>query len=577
METSLTVQTERLDDIPLLLGHLDQMGIKSLLDRYFPCHGNWTGQSLGTIVCVWLSHILSESEHYLDHVRPWVLEKLHSLQSIVSPELNEFDFTDDRLGAILTRLSDANQWSRFESELGSHLLCVYDLESSCVRHDSTSSSSFRSLSSESESEGSLFHYGHSKDHRPDLPQLKVMLSALDPLGLPLATEVLPGNCADDPLYIPSVKRVQQTLQKKGLLHVGDTKISCLATRAFIVASGDAYLCPLSKKQFSEEQISHELDRAFATEKPLTKVFRQNAKGEQNLIAEGFEICRTLNTEVHGKEFHWQERLFLVRSFQHAQTAERGLLKRLQQAQTEIEALNQKGRGKRRPKTLKALEEKIEELLKKHRVHQLLHVDIQETFQHQRVRNYKDRPEEVRIHWDFQLKTRRNEILLQQQIQRLGWRPYATPLTQQQITLEEAVLCYRNEFRIEHNFKRIKGPLSLRPFQLKREDRIQGLIHLLTLALRVLTLMEFNVRKQLKENDKQLHGLYLGNPKRANSRPTAEKMLKAFKNIQLSIVELPQKKEIFLNPLSPLQQDILQLMRLPIDTYSRLVDHSLKPS
>ena len=29
-----------------------------------------------------------------------------------------------------------------------------------------------------------------------------MLASLEPLGLPLAADVVAGNCADDPLYVP---------------------------------------------------------------------------------------------------------------------------------------------------------------------------------------------------------------------------------------------------------------------------------------------------------------------------------------------------------------------------------------
>ncbi|WP_228021053.1 hypothetical protein [Microcystis sp. LEGE 08355] len=58
--------------------------------------------------------------------------------------------------------------------------------------------------------------------------------------------------------------------------------------------------------------------------------------------------------------------------------------------------------------------------------------------------------------------------------------------------------------------------------------------LLTIALRVFTLREFVVRRQLHQSQSSLAGLYEGNPKRATNRPTAEKMLRAFNNITLYI-------------------------------------------
>src|SRR5919198_1112437 len=109
--------------------------------------------------------------------------------------------------------------------------------------DSTTASGYWTVT-----EDGLFQFGHSKDHRPDLPQVKVMLSALDPLGLPVATEVVPGQRADDPLYVPAITRVRESLGRRRLLYVGDCKMGALATRAFIHAGGDYYLCPLSELQ-----------------------------------------------------------------------------------------------------------------------------------------------------------------------------------------------------------------------------------------------------------------------------------------------------------------------------------------
>ena len=72
-----------------------------------------------------------------------------------------------------------------------------------------------------------------------------MLSSLDPLGLPLATAVVPGHHADDPLYIPAVRQVRASLGQRGLLYVGDCKMAALVTRAYLHAGQDFYMCPLS--------------------------------------------------------------------------------------------------------------------------------------------------------------------------------------------------------------------------------------------------------------------------------------------------------------------------------------------
>ncbi len=91
------------------------------------------------------------------------------------------------------------------------------------------------------------------------------------------------------------------------------------------------------------------------------------------------------------------------------------------------------------------------------------------------------------------------------------------------------MAYREEFLIERGFGRIKGKqLSLTPMYLQSDKRATGLIHLLSICLRVLVLLEFQVRRRLAEHNERLAGLYAGNPKRTTSRPTAEMLLQAFK-------------------------------------------------
>jgi transposase len=72
---------------------------------------------------------------------------------------------------------------------------------------------------------------------------------------------------------------------------------------------------------------------------------------------------------------------------------------------------------------------------------------------------------------------------------------------------------------------------------QRDDHATGLIRLLSIALRVFTLLEFVGRRQLAAEQVKLAGLYAGNPKRATVRPTAERMLETFQEITLTLIEL----------------------------------------
>ena len=198
MTERLTLTTERVDDSPLWLAQWERMGLQALLDEHFATHGNWVGLSLGWVSVLWLTHLLSEADHRLHHVKPWAAQRLHTLRGCTGQPVHPLDVSDDRLATVLEALSDDPRWRTVEGALNQHVLRVYDLQPACVRLDRTTASGYWSVT-----EDGLFQCGHRQDHRPDLPQVKVMISALDPLGLPVATAVVPGQRADDPVYLPS--------------------------------------------------------------------------------------------------------------------------------------------------------------------------------------------------------------------------------------------------------------------------------------------------------------------------------------------------------------------------------------
>lgn len=148
--------------------------------------------------------------------------------------------------------------------------------------------------------------------------------------------------------------------------------------------------------------------------------------------------------------------------------------------------------------------------------------------------------------------------------------YATNAWPERVGLEEAVLAYRAAYRIEHGFARLKGkPLALSPIYLESDERIRGLIRVLTIGLRVLTLVEFVVRRTLSADGAKLEGLYPANPKRSTATPTTEMLLRAFKAITLIVMTQGPTRLVHIAPLSALQHRIVHLLGLPETVYEAL--------
>lgn len=561
---SSSIITERVDDIPLLLQQLEQMGVPHLLDTHFPTHGNWDGLSLGWTTTIWLVYILSQADHRLNHVQDWVAQHTETLKKCTRMPISDLNFADDRLSAILRCLNEDKTWETYEQEQGKHLIRVYELPDDRVRLDTTTASTYQAPSLDG-----LFQRGHSKDHRPDLAQVKIMLASLDPLGLPLATEVVDGSRADDPLYEPTIEQVRTTLNRSGVLYVGDSKMAAEATRASIADNNDYYLMPLPGTIVSTEVLDTYLEPFLEGKQALTDIYRDLANGSRQKIAEGYELIETRTVELDEEIVTWSERRLIVRSFKHAMAQEASLRKRLTKAEAAIAELSVRRQGKKRHSSLVELKVATDDILKHYCVEGLINVQCSATIVEHHIRSYGNRPARIEKDINFYCEAQINETELKNVINRLGWRVYATNAKTESLELTSAVLAYREQYIAERAFGRLKGqPLSLTPMYLQRDDHATGLIRLLSIGLRVLTLLEFIVRRNL--SGASLAGLYAGNHKRETKRPTAEAILAAFKNLDL--IMIPQKRDILshLTPLSQLQQRILKLIGFPQTIYMPLL-------
>src|SRR5947208_2805439 len=204
-------RVERVDDIPILLATLRRLNVADVLDRHFPSGHRWKGElTFGEVACVWVAFITSQGDHRLCQLQPWAKRTLRTLAACLGKAVRPLDFQDDRLADMLDRLALGDSWQGCEVDLNRHTVRVYHLDPKLFRVDTTTANSYV----ETLSRLGLFQFGHSKD-RGDQPQIKVALATLDPLGLPVTTLVVPGNCADDPLYVPEIKEVQQAFGTGG--------------------------------------------------------------------------------------------------------------------------------------------------------------------------------------------------------------------------------------------------------------------------------------------------------------------------------------------------------------------------
>ncbi len=233
--------SERSDDIPVLIHRLMELELAKIVDEELPKpHGNRKGMSYGQLSVLLLCYIMSQSDHRLCAVESWGKNHKQTLERVTGWSIGEHELSDDRLGDLVEVFGEeAESREAIERGLGQRMIHGYDLSTEVARCDTSSFSVHHQVDEEKEAE-SILRFGHSKDKRPDLRQYRQMLGTLDPAGIPLVSETLPGNGADDPIYFPAWQRLVEVIGHKDFIYIGDCKAASQENRARIALEGGFY-------------------------------------------------------------------------------------------------------------------------------------------------------------------------------------------------------------------------------------------------------------------------------------------------------------------------------------------------
>jgi transposase len=416
------------------------------------------------------------------------------------------------------------------------------------------------------------------------------------------------------LYIPIYERIRKTVGKLGLLYVGDCKMAAIETRARIANENDFYLMPLPRSQKLQIELDGYIEQLTKGEAELIPILdprilkeeqegsleirekverevleiqqslQENQAGEKKtvgdfsaypkeVIAQGMVVEIPMKYELSGVTVEWTERRFIVRSRRYADAEIKAFRSKLDEVEKKLLALTPpQGKGRQQWRELEPLEKKVKTLLKAAGMQDYFQIEYerQEIVYTTRTQGGKGVREEAKVRYQIHIKRSQTNIDLSEKA--MGWKIYVSNALKERLSLSDAVSHYRNEYRVERNFSRLKGKnLSITPLYLEREDHCIGLAHLLTLALRVLIATEFVVQRQLKEKNEKIRGIYGGNPKRSTARPSAELMLRAFIKITLTMTLFSDgTQSITLSDLNSTQVRILELLGFTENIYTDLV-------
>lgn len=542
------VINERVDDVPLIIEVCKQLKLDQIVEKHLETHGLQQGIGNGNLTLGWLAYIISEADHRINAVRDWANKMPLVLASLFGAPIRNVEFSDDRLCNLLDRFADDSTWNALEADLWKNSVEVFELQANVLRFDGTAACGYHDIS-----ENGLMQFGASKDHRPDLPQLKIMAACIDP-GLIVGMDIASGEQNDDVMYVPLIQRVNLMMAAPGSLIVGDCKMGAINTRAVIQSNSDYYLVPIAMgtekiRQYFDERV----EEIINGEQPAELIY--NANGEY--IVSGYETSRDQEHTLDDKKISWKERLFVYRSKAFAENEIRIFEKDICKAEQSIYKLTPNpGKGKKQIVDEQQLQKSIQAIVDKNQMQGLLEVHYEK-----RRHGNKDIYSILRVD--------RNATEVRKKKDKCGWRLMATNALQQNLSFSQAISTYRGEWRLENNFKILKkSHLGISPLFVRKDERLKGLCRLLSIALRLIALIQYRIRESLLASKEVIRGLEKGKPNSTTSEPTTLSILNKFfrEQITISSVSLGDKISYYMTPLVGELKKILLHLQIPLSVY-----------
>ena len=126
-----------------------------------------------------------------------------------------------------------------------------------------------------------------------------------------------------------------------------------------------------------------------------------------------------------------------------------------------------------------------------------------------------------------------------------------------LTAGKVLRLYKDQEVVERRHRDLKQTLKVRPIFLHNDDRIYALLSIVGISLLIFGLIETSLRQALQHDPRHEQKLLPLLPEGRLAKPTGANILAAFQGLDLTYTH----RGIELDPLTPTQQQILELLRI----------------
>lgn len=475
----------------------------------------------------------------------------------IYPHIPHYEYFDDRLADTLDAVFDYGI-GNLETQITQRMIEEFVIETELCHNDTTSASFYGNCDKKRTDKSIKISFGHSKKHREDLKQLVWSLSVSSDGAFPLFQKAYSGNTADVTTYVEQWNNLIDLLGNRDFLYVADSKLITKENMAHIHDNEGFFIAPAPmyetyKKAFYEGLDQHKQEVLIPYKDQINR---------------GFEVPLPLTHEQ--KEYPFR----MIILYDHGLSARKRktIDNRIAKTRTKFDEISNK-LNKYNLKTKENIEKACDKVLKQYHTLNFFTYKITNdpiiTYKNtKRGRSPKGKtpPKTEVVKDNFSVELVFDEQAYENELYYSGYYPLITNKTQEDLSIRDAMMAHKNQYKSEHINRRAKSSYKLEPIYLHTPERIEALLFLFKIALQVIVLIERTARKNINERDRGLDDFM---PNRKDVRnPRTEYLLKEFEFIVKGEIPLPDGKLYgFVSKLNELQSDILSILEVPEECYT----------
>ncbi len=496
--------TKSLDHLGLVAGFCKDINLAQQIDHALGDSGE-RKVSFGQLFVAMLLNGLGFTGRTLHMYSEYFESK--PLERLLGEGIAAEDINDDALGRCLDALYDKGVSSLYQS-IGESVVKHLGLSCHSVHLDSTS---FHYDGQENLSEEDLnpisITKGYSRDHRPELNQVILNLICENQAGIPVYMKPASGNSND----MEGFKQIVKS-------HIHSLKAA--QASQYLVADAALYV-----KETVEEL--HKLEQLFITRVPQTLTEAKDLINQAHTLE--FSPMENGYSGIWADSNYGDvpQRWLLVRSEQAFKREQHSLNKRmLKQADAERKSFKKLTQSEFACET--DANNAITQWRKKQRT-----LDVVPEVTRIPVYQTKGRPTKGQSptrHY-YQISGSLFTPLSNRQValRQLGLFIIATNDLSDNLSMEQLLEHYKSQQSVEKGFRFLKSPDFLTSsIYLKKAERIEALLMVMTSCLMVYASLEHQIRKTLKEKKRY----FPDQKKKPGQNPTARWVFQCFENITL---------------------------------------------